>query len=314
MPERTWQEYVAAERLADVDADSREGLERARADWIASAIAEAERQAAAGPPAALEPVEVTAGGVSYAIYGVIHGYIGGESRAYRDFVRAGVKALDYPVMENGIRRLYSNPRVEEIPDFAVLGVAGSLWMGVLFGLQYPLLVFELLRELLRKDSPDAAFELSSGVLYHAVDPEVRRALGPDGDLPSRLSIAQELGRWDRNSLTARLTDPAALAPRSLYMAGYAVGAARRRGADRLALVVGDRHTAEIVRFLEDERWASHPLYLRGLRFGALPDGRRRLRFAGAKVGHLLLACLPFTAVIVPLFIYIRLWMLPPYPY
>ncbi len=306
----TWRDYVAAERLEDVGAGSAEDLERVRADWIAAARAEAERQARAGAPEALRPLELSAGGVDYAIYGVIHGYVGGESRAYRDFVRAGVRDLEYPVMENGIRRLYANPRIEEIPDFAVLGVAGSLWMGVLFGLQYPLLVYELLRELLRRESPDAASELSGGVLYHAVDPELRRALGPDGDLPSGLSIAEELGRWDRGSLRARLVDPAALVPRSLYMAGYAAGAARRRGSDRLNLVVGDRHTAEIARFLGDGRWAEHPLYRRGWRFASLPRGRRRLRFAAAKVGHLLLACLPFTAVIIPLFIALRLWIAP----
>jgi len=289
------------------DLDDEARLPAARADWITAATDEAKRQAEAGPPASLPPVTVEAGGVTYALYGVIHGIVGGESRAYRDFVRDGVAALDRPVMENGIRHLYPNDAVEEIPDFAVLGIVGALWMGLLVAIQYPLLLWELARELLRKDSPDAAFELESGVSYHGLDHEIRRALGPDGELPSGLTVDMEMSRWDNSTVRARLADPSALAPRSLYMAGYAVGCAGRRGTEQLSLVIGDRHTSEIALFLMDPTWAKHPLFQRGRRFGAKPDGARRARFAAAKIGHLLLMTLPFTAILVPALILFQWW-------
>jgi len=287
--------------------DDKARLAAARGAWVTAATDEAKRQAEAGPPTSLPPVTVEAGGVTYALYGVIHGIVGGESKAYRDFVRDGVAALERPVMENGIRHLYPNDAVEEIPDFAVLGIVGALWMGLLVAIQYPLLLWELARELLRKESPDAAFELESGVLYHGLDHEVRRALGPDGELPSGLSIDLEMRRWDASTVKARLADPSALVPRSLYMAGYAAGSASRRDAERLSLVIGDRHTSEIAVFLTDPEWSRHPLFQRGRRFGALPDGRRRARFAAVKIGHLLLMTLPFTAILIPTLMLFQWW-------
>jgi hypothetical protein len=282
---------------------------KALEDWREVGQAEARRQAEAGPPAALAPLSVTVDGVRFDIYGVIHGMLGGETLAYRDFVRAGIEPLEAPAMENGLRLIYPNDAPEEMPDYVVLGFVGALWGGALFALQLPLLFWELGREWLRKESPDEASELAGGVLYHAVDPDVRRALGPDGDLPTGLTLAFEMGRWDASSVRARLVDPVALAPRSLFMAGYAVGCAARRGASALPLVVGDRHTAEIARFLEDGRWHSHPLFLRGRAVASRADLPRRWGARAAKVVHLSTMSLPGVAVYTPLLAMFFSWLM-----
>ncbi|MEZ6183961.1 MAG: hypothetical protein R3F62_03005 [Planctomycetota bacterium] len=241
-------------------------------------------------PAELEPVTVTREGRTYGIYGVIHGMIGGASKEYKQFVNARTKSLPLIGFENGLRMFYPSQRAFTIPDYVAMGVKGSVVTGLQVGLMFPLLVFESLREVLKLGGGAEEEEDWDPVdytpAYHALDPELRRGVEPDPPLPSRLQIEYELGRW--GSWGAAWENPAAIVPRSLFMAGYALGYAEREGLETLDLVVGDLHTMEIARFLEGAP-PSHRLFAKALAMGGRSSGRRRFDLWWTKVRHLGLA-------------------------
>ena len=286
-------------------------LLRAQADWHRVALAEAKRLDPPAPPA-LTPEVVRPFGREVRVHGVIHGMLGGDDPAYKEFVDARLRDLQGVAFENGLAWFYPSVGGVTIPDFAVLGVGGSLALGLSVGVLFPRLVWDALRELFKAGRGRGA-EVEELVefspRYHGLDPELRRGIEPDPPLPARLQIEYELGEWDRRGFLAALRDPFAIVPRSLYMAGFAVGWAEGEGGGSADLVVGDLHTMEIVRFLEQpERWEAHRLFAAGRRFARLPRGRRRWALVGEKGLHLGLAALAGCLILLPVILGLR-WLL-----
>ena len=279
-------------------------LLRAQQDWHRASLAEAKRLDPPAP-ASFEPLLVRPHGLEVRVYGVIHGMLGGDDPAYKEFVDARLRGLSGAAFENGLTWFYPAEQAVTIPDFQVLGVAGSLGLGLWVGVLFPRLVWDAIREGLKLGRGRAG-EAGQDLLefsprYHALDPDLRRGIDPDPPLPVRLQIEYEMGEWDRKrGLMAFLRDPFSIVPRSLFMAGFALGWAEGQGKQAADLVVGDLHALEVVRFLEDPaRWEQHPLFRRGRRFARLPAGRRALELALTKTVHLLLAAVTGCLLLLP---------------
>jgi len=275
---------AAYQSAGETFADEEALTQRAQKDFFRLA-----REACKTPPPApaqLDPVEVCCGERRFAVYGVIHGMIGGASKEYKTFVNTRTKSLPLIGFENGLKLFYPCQRGFTIPDYVAMGVRGSLVTGLQVGLLFPILVFESLREVFKlggRDDDEEWDPVDYTPSYHALDPELRRGVEPDPPLPSRLQIEYELARW--GSLGAAWANPSAIVPRSMFMAGYALGYAEREGLQHLDLVVGDLHTMEIVRFLEGEL-PTHPLFLKARSMGASSPGVRRLSLWATKFRHL----------------------------
>ena len=318
------QELLSAGSLGELEAlyaargfqgDRRAFLLRAQQDWHRVALAEAKRL---DPPAPLELDAVTVEplGKRVSVHGVIHGMVGGDDPAYKQFVDARLRKLSHTAFENGLSWFYPAARKAVIPDFAVLGVLGSIALGLQVGFLFPRLVWETLRELLKlgrgRDGAGGEELVEYSPRYHGLDPELRRGIEPDPPLPARLQIEYEMGEWDRRGALAALRDPFAIVPRSLYMAGFALGWAEGPGSGAADLVVGDLHTMEVVRFLEQvERWEAHPLFAAGRRFARLSPLRRELTRAALKAVHLAFAALSGAAILIPALLGL-LWLLQRY--
>ncbi len=264
-----------------------------RTDWQRLAD---EAARSAQPPTRFEPVVVERSGRTFRIFGVIHGIVGGDDRSYMRFVAAGLDAKAHLLVENGIGYYYRQPRNEWIPDFVVLGFARSAWLGFTTAFKAPLVFWDLALELSRRIRAPAEHGVFDPA-YHGMDPELRRGL--DGALPARLEIPLALERFASNRPRQIADDPVACAPRSLFMAGYAVGACERDDLSTVDLLVGDLHTTEIAWFLTHPEYDAHPIFLRGVAFAQLSPSRRRIRFAVAKVTHLGAAVVGIAPVVGP---------------
>lgn len=248
-------------------------------------------------PESFEPVVCERDGVRYQIYGVIHGLIGGDDKVYKKFVSDPIGKPDYVIFENGLNYFYKHKGGTVIPDFMVLGILGSLALGFHVGVFFPRLIWDILREIIKPANDRGA---EDGFIYdpkfHAIDPEIRRGVEPDPPLPSRLQIDYEMTRWDFSGPLGRMIDPFSIVPRSMFMAGFIVGHAKVRGMTEVPVVVGDLHTMEIVRFLEDAT-IDHPVFKSGERFGQKQGIARTLAFAWSKTIHLGLAGLSGALII-----------------
>ena len=311
-------EFLACESLAQLEQLYRErGAEQTgaalrkemRREWNAVAMAEAHRTLA-DPPARLEPLEVERDGVTYAIYGVIHGLVGGHDRDYKELVNAALRELPHTVFEDGFGWFYPSQSAETIPDQTVAGFLGAVRIGLYVGIEFPLMLLELVAELLKLKLPFGGAEgdlLDYDARFHTLDPEVRRGVEPDPPLPSRVQIDLELQDWDAHGWLAGWKEPGAIVPRSMFMAGYAVGVSERRGVSRVDLVIGDLHTMEVVRFLEDPRWAEHPVFAAGRRLALRSAVSREVRRLAAKARHLGVAGLVGCLILVPALVFV-LWL------
>ncbi len=281
--------------------DDEEVLERVQRDWRAVAAARAREVTEA--PEALPAVTREREGRRYAIYGVIHGMVGGEDATYKAFVNATVGALEPVLFENGLSWFY--PRrgaYADIPDFWVMGALGSLRMGLYVGLTFPLQLWTLLREALKiggAPAEEGAPTFDFTPRYHAIDPETRRGLEEFPPLPSRLQVEYEMNAWDRAGFAAGWRHPFAIVPRSLFMAGFAVGYGESRAASEVSLVVGDLHTLEVAFFLSAPP-QDHPLWRAGQAFGRRSDASRRVGARLRKGVHLGLAGVGGLIGLVPL--------------
>jgi hypothetical protein len=277
-------------------------LAKARKEWFGHAVAAAKEASVA--PECLEPLSRERGGVRYDVYGVFHGIMGGNDRDYKAFVNKAVGELDFVVFENGLNHFYPHRAGAVIPDFMVLGVIGSLAIGLKVGVYFPMLLLEAFGELFKTRLTSAEDPLLSYDLrYHGLDPELRRGLDEDPSFPSLLQIDLELSAWKRSRVKALIADNVAIVPRSMFMAGFAVGLAEARGDRRVSLVVGDLHTMEILRFLEDTE-LDHPVFIEGMQVGRRRGVFASLLFYWAKVIHLgcagLAGSLVLSVVLVPL--------------
>ena len=273
-------------------------LLRASQDWGRVALAKAEE--VQDPPERFEPAICQRGGVQFAVYGMFHGMIGGGDKEYKEFINTPLRALELTLFENALGYFYPSQVAVNIPDFVVLDVAESISLGLYVGLRFPLLVWELISESLklgyRRGEGVAAFEFSPR--YHAIDLETRRALDELPLLPSRLEIDYEMAEWEARTFWSTLRESYTLVPRSMFMAGFAVGYAESRGLNEVSLVVGDLHTAEIVRFLEDPDTA-HPLFLDAQAWGRRSNFSRGLRSALAKGFHLTVSGMMGVTLLLP---------------
>jgi hypothetical protein len=282
-------------RERNASSSDRELLAKLRSDWQTLADGAAE---SARAPDRFEPVVVERGGTTFRIFGVIHGIVGGDDRAYMRFVATGLEGASHLLVENGIGYYYRRPRNEWIPDFVVLGLARSIWLGFTTAWKAPLVFWDLAMELTRRRRASAEHGVFDPA-YHGMDPELRRGLDAEAALPARLEVPFAMARFDSGRARAVVDDPVACVPRSLFMAGYAVGAAER---DRLAtidLLVGDLHTTEIAWFLAHRDYDEHAIFRRGSAFAKLSLTSRRIRFALAKVAHLGAAVVGIAPVAAP---------------
>jgi len=289
-------------RTLEPSSSDRQLLAQLRSDWqkLADGAASSAR-----PPSRFEPVVVDRGGTTFRIFGVIHGIVGGDDRAYMRFVAGGIEGAVPLLVENGIGYYYRQPKNEWIPDFVVLGLARSAWLGFTTAWKAPLVFWDLALELVRRrmKAQHGAFDPA----YHGVDPEVRRGLDAEPALPARLEVPLALERFDSRTVRAVVDDPVACVPRSLFMAGYAVGVAERDGLSTIALLVGDLHTTEIAWFLTHREHDEHAIFRRGNAFAKLGRTQRRIRFAVAKIAHLGGAVLGITPVAAPV-VALAIWL------
>jgi hypothetical protein len=281
-------------RTRDGSTSDRQLLAQLRSDWQKLAD---DAAGSARPPSRFEPVVAVRDGTTFRIFGVIHGIVGGDDRAYMRFVAGGLDGAAHLLVENGIGYYYRQPKNEWIPDFVVLGLARSAWLGFTTAWKAPLVFWDLAMEILRRRTraQHGAFDPA----YHGVDPEVRRGLDVEAALPARLEVPFALERFDSRTARAVVDDPVACVPRSLFMAGYAVGVAERDGLRTVDLLVGDLHTTEIAWFLTHREHEEHPIFRRGAAFAKLGPNERRIRFTVAKLVHLGGAVLGITPVAAP---------------
>jgi SAM-dependent methyltransferase len=280
-------------RGVDTAGPKQKWLEQAQQDWQRAAMARARR--VTEKPERLEPVRTERGGVQFAIYGVWHGLIGGRDKEYKDFVDATFATLDHTVFENGLQRMYPKKKYAIISDYSVLGVLGAIRIGLEVGFIFPVLIYELLSEIFKFGGSKSADAYDYSPLFHAVDAETRRGLENWPPLPSRLQIDYEFSEWTRRGAFATWAAPYAIAPRSMFMAGFACGYAEANGLESINLVVGDLHLVEIQRFLEDPT-LDHALFQRGVARGRRGSARV-LPFD--KIVHLSIAAVAGCLILVP---------------
>ena len=290
-------------RTRDASSSDRQLLAQLRSDWQKLADGAASSAAA---PSRLEPIVVERGQTTFRIFGVIHGIVGGDDRAYMRFVASGLDGAAHLLVENGIGYYYRQPKNEWIPDFVVLGLARSAWLGFTTAWKAPLVFWDLAMELVRRRTATqhGAFDPA----YHGLDPEVRRGLDVEAALPARLEVPLALERFDSHTARAVVDDPVACVPRSLFMAGYAVGVAERDSLSTVDLLVGDLHTTEIAWFLTHREHDEHAMFRWGVAFARLPKGARGIRFAMQKAAHLGAAVLGTLPIIAPA-VALAMWLL-----
>lgn len=292
----THDELVGAETLAALRALYRERgatgtdeevLKRANRDWCHLALARANE--ITKDPERFEPEVETLDGIEFRIYGLCHGMLGGNDSDYKEFTDEALGKLERTLFENGLGIYYPAKVSIWIPDFVVLGIGGSLAMGLVVGIFFWVLMRELLQDILkiggREEGELAAFDFSRR--YHAVPMETRRGLDleQDAPFPSHLNIELEFAELEKNGTTATFHNPFMIAPRSMFMASFALGYAQSRGLSEVDVVVGDLHTAEIVQFLRAPR-REHFVWKWGLAWGQKSDTARRFGMAWAKLKHL----------------------------
>ena len=286
-------ELVGAEDLATLRALYRERgatgsdeevLKRATSDWYRLAVARANQ--VSEDPERFEPERESLDGVEFRVYGLCHGMLGGNESDYKDFTDEPLSKLERTLFENGLGIYYPAKESIWIPDFVVLGALGSLRMGTVVGIYFWLLLLELFQDLFKlggRADELSGFDFSRR--YHAVPLETRRGLEEDPPLPSHLQIELELAELERHGAMAGFYNPFSIAPRSMFMAAFALGYAQSRSLEGVDVVVGDLHTAEILHFLRRPP-REHPVWSWGLSWGQKSDGARRAAMTAAKIKHL----------------------------
>jgi hypothetical protein len=298
-------ELDAAYRQRSFSGDEKALLKQARADFFEGVKQKAE--AVVEAPPAFIPESATLDAVRYDVYGVIHGILGGDDRSYLEFVSKPIREAASVLFENGLHYFYPSQAHRVIPDFVVLGLAGSLSMGFYVGWSFPFHLWDMVKESFksrRKRDADEGFLYDTR--YYSLDMETRRGLETHPPLPAAIEADWELKRWKRSPFFARLKDPFSLVPRSLFMAGFAVGDAKAHQRDHVSMVLGDLHTAEVIHFLKNPP-REHPLFKKGARWGAQSGIGAKLHFAGAKLLHLTLAGLGGSCILLPA-IFLILWL------
>ena len=90
-----------------------------------------------------------------------------------------------------------------VPDFAVMFPLGSIRLGFWVGLRFPLLLWELIRDVLKVGRSRTLREpYTLSPLYHSLPIEARRGVEPDPPLPTKLMVDYELSAWDQHPATA----------------------------------------------------------------------------------------------------------------
>ena len=237
-------------------------------------------------PERFEPEVESLDGIEFRVYGLCHGMLGGNESDYKEFTDEALSKLDRTLFENGLGIYYPAKESIWIPDFVVLGALGSLRMGTVVGIYFWLLLLELFQDLFKlggRADELAGFDFSRR--YHAVPLETRRGLEEDPPLPSHLQIELELAELEQNGALAGFKNPFSIAPRSMFMASFALGYAQSRELKEVDVVVGDLHTAEILHFLRNPP-REHAVWKWGLAWGQKSDGARRAAMFGAKIKHL----------------------------
>lgn len=252
--------------------------------WQEQALLASEH---AEPAESLEPLIATVSDRHHHLYGVVHGVTGGEDKRYRTFISDTIAPLPHVVFENGLQHFYPNKKYDVIADFAVLGWLGSTLLGLRVCLFFPQLLYWTFRELLGLVPTQ---KWPTGMLYHGIDLELRRALDDQPALPTHLQVELEMSAWEKSPTMAVVRDPVLIVPRSLFIAGYLSAV---KGPETHC-VVGDRHTTEVHYFLSNPKWHSHRLFLQGASYQGKP-----WRFSLARVRHLLLSALGASVIVFP---------------
>lgn len=272
-------------------------LQKAREDWKTICIQRAENLAK--KPEEFLPETVQLEDKTYYIYGLIHGLAGGDDAEYKTFVSKKIGALDYILFENGLNYFYPHQARSIIPDFMLFGVVGSFKIGLSVGLHFPLLLFTLLKEVVKpkKNEKKPAF-MTCDPLYHGIDAETRRGLDDYPALPSQLQIQIEMDDWEQ-----KRSNPAdaLVVPRSLFMAAFAHGFVESRQKNTANLVVGDLHTLEVAYFLKNLP-QKHAIYQLGTQVGSLAPSALKRKFIFEKLKHLFSAGMGGVFGFIPYFI------------
>jgi hypothetical protein len=227
------------------------------------------------PPPELDFIEFTFQGVTFRVFGVLHGVTGGMNREYRQFVRRHIRAAPVPKLgEKGMKVLYRGCGVEqEMEDWLVLRASDCFFMGLQLVLDprcLRMITLDALGEMLRLRDPFVAHQrrcvsdLGESPYFHYLNPDERRGLigfpppleGLQRDLgllsrpwasflPRRAPSKVQNAKWRRILLLSRFMH---IPCRSLHMLHFAAAYAKRRGLSMVSLFVGETHNTDMLAF------------------------------------------------------------------
>lgn len=223
-------------------------------------------------PKDMDYLEFQYEGISFRVFGVLHGITGGLNQEYVKFTKDSIRSAEgIKLAEKGMKQLYSGCGIdEELEDWLVLRRIDCLTMGFQL-LADPrclwMITVDALREKFRKKDPFIAnnrkniTELGESPYFHYMDEYQRREL--IGFMPSREAISKDLfsmskwyrtilpttrhtkiehPQWHRLLLLERIMH---IPCRSIHMLHYALAYAKQHNHKLVNLFVGETHNTDM---------------------------------------------------------------------
>lgn len=224
------------------------------------------------PPESMDYLEFDYEGITFRVFGILHGITGGLNQEYLKFVKDSIRSIDgIKLAEKGMKQLYSGCGIdEELEDWLVLRRVDSLTMGFQL-LSDPrcfwMITVDALREKLRKKDPFISnvrkhiAQLGESPYFHTIDEYQRREL--IGFLASKEAISKDLhsmSRWYRSILPkprhTKIEHPQwhrllllervmHIPCRSVHMLHYALAYAKKHDHKLVNLFVGETHNTDM---------------------------------------------------------------------
>lgn len=225
-------------------------------------------------PTQLDFVEFCYEGVTFQVYGTLHGVSGGLNAEYRHFVTDSIQSIksttDPKILilsEKGMTAMYSKAPIDaELDDWLVLRPRDAFVLGlqmILDPLSLRVLTLDLLVELLQRSdrfNQTRQFKDLAGSPYtHALSPQRRRFLAGFPSPMEGFQIDLERLSGDRTILPRprkniphpcwarllRMERVMHIPVRSWHMLNFAVQFAQSKGINKIALLVGETHNSDM---------------------------------------------------------------------
>lgn len=224
------------------------------------------------PPKGLDYLEFDHEGITFRVFGILHGITGALNQEYLNFVKDSIRSTDgIKLAEKGMKQLYPGCGIdEELEDWLVLRKVDCLTMGFQL-LADPrclwMITGDALREKLRKKDPFIVNErkniidLGESPYFHYIDAYERRELVcflPSQEaitkdlhsmskwykaiLPKKRHVNIEHPQWHRLLLLERVMH---IPCRSIHMLHYATAYAKENNHTLVNLFVGETHNTDM---------------------------------------------------------------------